>query len=309
MPTKTIRIATRTSPLAIWQAEHVARELHAIHSDLNIELVKMVTQGDRILDTSLSKVGGKGLFVKELEHGMLNDQADIAVHSMKDVPVQIPDGLCMQVIMQRENPHDAFVSNHYQNLAELPKNARVGTSSLRRASQIKVRYPGLEILDCRGNVNTRLKKLDDNQYDAIILAVAGLKRLGMNERIAGQLSIEESLPAIGQGAIGIECRDDDQELHQLLHRLNHAPTAVCVSAERTMNARLGGSCSVPIAGHAIIEKDEVYLQGLIAAPDGSAIYVAEASGIEPEQTGLAVAEGLLEQGAGKVLQALGLPGV
>ena len=217
MPTKTIRIATRTSPLAIWQAGHVARELHAIHSDLNIELVKMVTQGDRILDTSLSKVGGKGLFVKELEHGMLNDQADIAVHSMKDVPVQIPDGLCMQVIMQRENPHDAFVSNHYQNLAELPKNARVGTSSLRRASQIKVRYPGLEILDCRGNVNTRLKKLDDNQYDAIILAVAGLKRLGMNERIAGQLSIEESLPAIGQGAIGIECRDDDQEVHQLLH--------------------------------------------------------------------------------------------
>ncbi len=309
MPTNTIRIATRTSPLAIWQAEHVARELHAIHADLNIDLVKMVTQGDRILDTSLSKVGGKGLFVKELEHGMLNDEADIAVHSMKDVPVQIPDGLCMQVIMQRENPHDAFVSNHYQNLAELPDNARVGTSSLRRASQIKARYPELEILDCRGNVNTRLKKLDDNQYDAIILAVAGLKRLDMNERIAGQLSIEESLPAIGQGAIGIECRVDDQPLHQLLQSLNHAQTASCVSAERAMNARLGGSCSVPIAGHAVIEKDEVYLQGLIAAPDGSAIYVAESSGKDPEQTGLAVAEDLLEQGSGKILQALGLPGI
>lgn len=309
MSATTIRIATRTSPLAIWQAEHVASELQAIHPDVEVELVKMLTQGDRILDTSLSKVGGKGLFVKELEHGMLNDEADIAVHSMKDVPVQIPDGLCMQVIMQRENPLDAFVSNNFKSLAELPAGTKVGTSSLRRASQIKARFPELEIIDCRGNVNTRLKKLDDNQYDAIILAVAGLKRLGMDERIAGQLNIAESLPAIGQGAIGIECRVDDEQIHQLLADLNHTQTASCVSAERAMNARLGGSCSVPIAGHAVIDNDEVYLQGLIAAPDGSAIYTAEASGGEPEQTGLAVAEDLLEQGAGKVLQALGLPGI
>lgn len=309
MSANTIRIATRTSPLAIWQAEHVASELLAIHPDVEVELVKMVTQGDRILDTSLSKVGGKGLFVKELEHGMLNDEADIAVHSMKDVPVQIPEGLCIQVIMQRENPHDAFVSNNYKSLTELPASAKVGTSSLRRASQIKARFPQLEILDCRGNVNTRLKKLDENQYDAIILAVAGLKRLGMDERIAGQLSIEESLPAIGQGAIGIECRVDDEQIHKLLADLNHAQTTSCVSAERAMNARLGGSCSVPIAGHAVIDRNEVYLQGLIAAADGSAIYTAEATGNDPEQTGLAVAEDLLEQGAGKVLQALGLPGI
>ncbi len=309
MSITTIRIATRTSPLAIWQAEHVASKLQAIHSDIEIELVKMVTQGDRILDTSLSKVGGKGLFVKELEHGMLNDEADIAVHSMKDVPVQIPDGLCMQVIMERENPHDAFVSNNYKSLAELPESAKIGTSSLRRASQIKARFPQLEILDVRGNVNTRLRKLDDNQYDAIILAVAGLKRLRMDERIAGELTIEESLPAIGQGAIGIECRVDDEQLHQLLADLNHRHTATCVRAERALNARLGGSCSVPIAGHAVIDHGEVYLQGLIAAPDGTAIYTAETSGKDPEQAGLVVAEDLLEQGAGKILQALGLPGI
>ncbi len=309
MPASTLRIATRTSPLAIWQAEHVADALKAVHSDIKVELVKMVTQGDRILDTSLSKVGGKGLFVKELEHGMLNDEADIAVHSMKDVPIQIPEGLCLPVIMQRENPHDAFVSNQYTALSELPAGAKVGTSSLRRASQIKVHFPNLEVIDCRGNVNTRLAKLDEGQYEAIILAVAGLKRLDMEHRIASELSIEESLPAIGQGAIGIECRADDSKTQALISTLDHQATHSCVTAERALNFRLGGSCSIPIAGHAVLDQSEVHLQGLIASPDGSAVFLAESVGNDSEKVGLLVAEDLLQQGAGKVLQELGLPGV
>lgn len=309
MSSSTLRIATRTSPLAIWQAEFVANAICEKHSELDVSLVKMVTQGDRILDTSLSKVGGKGLFVKELEHGMLTDQADIAVHSMKDVPMQIPDGLCLPVILERENPHDAFVSNQYDSLADLPDGAKVGTSSLRRASQIKAKYPKLEIVDCRGNVNTRLRKLDENQYDAIILAVAGLKRLGMDERITSELDLKESLPAIGQGAIGIECREDDSRIESLLNHLSHGLTQQCVAAERAMNARLGGSCSVPIAGHAVIDQGEIYLQGLIAATDGSAIFSADARGKDPQKLGLMVARDLLEQGAGEILQELGLPGI
>jgi len=247
-----IRIATRKSPLAIWQAEHVAAQLKSHHPDLQIQLVKMVTQGDRVLDTPLTKVGGKGLFVKELEAGMLAGDADIAVHSMKDVPMLFPEGLCLPVIMARENPQDAFVSKFYSRLEDLPAGGVIGTSSLRRASQIKINFPHLKIKDCRGNVNTRLAKLDDGQYDAIILAVAGLTRLGMLDRITKALTVDQSLPAIGQGAIGIECRVADDDLISLLDKLDHAPTHLCVAAERALNERLGGSCEIPIAGHAAL---------------------------------------------------------
>ena len=306
MVNKTIRIATRQSPLALWQAEHVATRLQQAFPGLKTELVKMVTRGDKILDAPLAKVGGKGLFVKELEQGMLEGQADIAVHSMKDVPVEFPEGLHLAVILDREDPTDAFVSNRYCNLADLPGNARIGTSSLRRQCQIKEKFPQAEILSLRGNVNTRLAKLDAGEYDAIILASAGLKRLGMGERITATLSPEESLPAMGQGAVGIECRIDDAEIHEYLKVLHDECTTIRVRAERAMNARLNGGCQVPIAGFAEIQGDRLFMRGLVGSPDGSVIYRANADSTldQAEQLGQAIADDLLAQGAEKILHEL-----
>jgi hydroxymethylbilane synthase len=303
---KTIRIATRQSPLALWQAEHVAYRLQQAFPGLKTELVKMVTRGDKILDAPLAKVGGKGLFVKELEQGMLEGTADIAVHSMKDVPVEFPEGLHLAVILDREDPTDAFVSNNYRNLAELPVNARIGTSSLRRQCQIKEKFPHAEILSLRGNVNTRLAKLDAGEYDAIILASAGLKRLGMGDRITTQLSPEESLPAMGQGAIGIECRTDDADIHSYLAVLHDAGTSIRVTAERAMNARLNGGCQVPIAGFAEILGNQIFMRGLVGCPDGSIIYRAEATSPidQAEQLGMRIADDLLAQGAENILREL-----
>jgi len=301
-----LRIATRKSPLALWQAEHVTAQLKAAHPGLEIELLGMSTQGDKILDTPLAKIGGKGLFVKELEQGMLDGQADIAVHSMKDVPVHLPDGLHLPIIMEREDPHDAFVSNHYANLDALPEGARVGTSSLRRQCQLAARRPDLQIMPLRGNVNTRLKKLDDGDYDAIILAAAGLKRLGFGARIRDAISAEQSLPAIGQGAIGIECRSDDARINELIAPLHDTDTADRVRAERAFNERLEGGCQVPIGGHAVLEGDQLWLRGLVGTPDGSELIEGEIRGprADAQALGIALAEELLDRGAGRILKAL-----
>jgi len=301
-----IRIATRKSPLAMWQAEHVADALRSAHPGLQVEILGMSTQGDKILDTPLAKIGGKGLFVKELEERMLSGDADIAVHSMKDVPVELPAGLHLSVILEREDPRDAFVSNHHGSLADLPQGARVGTSSLRRQCQLADRRPDLEIVPLRGNVNTRLRKLDEGEYDAIILASAGLLRLGFAERIRGFIPTEDSLPAIGQGAIGIECRSDDARINALLQPLHHAPTAARVRAERAMNQRLEGGCQVPIGGHATLDGGEVFLRGLVGTVDGSEIVRAEIRGSEAdaEKLGTTLADELLEHGAGQILREL-----
>ncbi len=299
----TLRIATRQSPLALWQANFVKAELEKHFPELQIELVTMVTKGDIILDTPLAKIGGKGLFVKELELALLENRADIAVHSMKDVPMAFPEGLGLAVICEREDPRDAFVSNQYQSLDELPKGAVVGTSSLRRQCQLMAAYPHLEIKSLRGNVGTRLSKLDNGEYDAIILASAGLIRLGMPERIRSFISVEQSLPAAGQGAVGIETRLDDQRVLGYLAKLNHQPTAYRVIAERAMNAHLQGGCQVPIGGFATLENDELTLNALVGSLDGSTII--RASGVAPvdkaEQLGIEVATKLLAQGADKIL--------
>lgn len=301
-----IRIATRQSPLALWQAEHVAARLQQAFPQLKTELVKMVTRGDKILDAPLAKVGGKGLFVKELEQGILEGTADIAVHSMKDVPVEFPEGLHLAVILEREDPTDAFVSNKYRSLAELPADARIGTSSLRRQCQIKEKFPNAEIIALRGNVNTRLAKLDAGEFDAIILASAGLKRLGLESRIAAQLMPEESLPAVGQGAIGIECRVDDMQIHEYLKVLHDEDTSIRVRAERAMNARLNGGCQVPIAGFAEIISGRLVMRGLVGSPDGSVLYRAEAESSldDAEELGRAIADDLLAQGADRILREL-----
>jgi hydroxymethylbilane synthase len=302
----TLRIATRSSPLALWQAEEVSRRLKALYPDLDVQLVTMKTKGDKILDAPLAKVGGKGLFVKELEAGMLAGDADIAVHSMKDVPVEFPDGLELALIMEREDPHDAFVSNKYASLADMPDGAILGTSSLRRQTQINEKYPNLTINWLRGNVNTRLKKLDDGEYDAIILAAAGLKRLGFEQRIRATLPAEVSLPAIGQGAIGIETRSDDEAVKRLLAPLSDDSTTRRVLAERAMNETLQGGCQVPIAGYALLEGDELYLRGLVGEPDGSRVLRAEMRGPanDPVTLGIKLAQDLLAQGAGDILARL-----
>ncbi|MGZ8247051.1 hydroxymethylbilane synthase [Methylomagnum sp.] len=301
-----IRIATRQSPLALWQAEHVADRLRAAHPGLAVELVKMVTRGDKILDAPLAKVGGKGLFVKELEQGMFDGLADLAVHSMKDVPAELPDGLHLAAILEREDPRDAFVSNRHASLADLPHNARIGTSSLRRQCQLKLRLLGCETLNLRGNVGTRLDKLASENYDAIILAAAGLIRLGLAHRITEFLAPEISLPAVGQGAIGIECRRDDARVNQLLSVLHHAPTAICVTAERAFNQRLNGSCQVPIAGHAELSGDRLRLRGLVALPDGGEAVRGEVEGFatEAHALGVALADDLLSRGAERILKSL-----
>jgi len=303
---KTLRIATRSSPLALWQAEEVSRRLKSLYSDLDVQLVTMTTKGDKILDAPLAKVGGKGLFVKELEAGMLAGEADIAVHSMKDVPVEFPEGLELSLIMQREDPRDAFVSNNYQSLSDLPDGALVGTSSLRRQTQIRERYPQLRIDWLRGNVNTRLRKLDDGEFDAIILAAAGLKRLGFEGRIGSCLEPEESLPAIGQGAIGIEARSDDEAVRELIAPLADADTTLRVQAERAMNETLNGGCQVPLAGYAVLEGDQLYLRGLVGEPDGSVVLRAEIRGASHDAVSLGVklAEDLIRQGAGEILARL-----
>jgi len=302
-----IRIATRKSALALWQAEEVSRLLREAHDDsLRIELIKMTTTGDQLLQESLANQGGKGLFVKELERGLLKNNADIAVHSMKDVPIELPPTLHLPVILERANPRDAFVSNSYDNLDTLPNKAVVGTSSSRRACQIMAAYPHLEIKLLRGNVNTRLAKLDDGQYDAIILAVAGLQRLGFNDRIRSQLSTDISLPAIGQGAIGIECRENDVEVEKLIAPLNHTETNLCVTAERAISQSLEGGCQLPIAGYAQLSNNKLHLRSLVGMPDGSLLCRSEAQGphTNPIAIGQRVAAELRRQGADEILSAL-----
>lgn len=304
----TLRIATRKSPLALWQAEEVSRRLTTINPELKVELVGMTTLGDQLLDSPLSKIGGKGLFVKELEVGLLNGGADIAVHSMKDVPIMLPPGLHLPVIMERADPHDALVSNHYASFDDMPADARVGTSSLRRQAQVSARYPGFRILTLRGNVNTRLAKLDAGNYDAIILATVGLQRLGFDDRITAVLTPEQSLPAIGQGALGVECREDDERINALLAPLNDPDTHTRVAAERAMNNRLNGGCQMPVAGFAELDGERLRLRGLIAYPDGHRVISDEITGpaADAENLGTQLAETLLQQGADRILRDLGL---
>lgn len=296
-----ITIATRESPLALWQANHVAARLRALHPELEVELLGMTSRGDQLLDKPLYKVGGKGLFVKELETALLDGRADIAVHSMKDVPMALPEGLTLGVILEREDPRDAMVG--LPGMDALPEGARVGTSSLRRACQLRRHRPDLDIGFLRGNVNTRLSKLDAGEFDAIILACAGLIRLGMGERIAATIPPEISLPAGGQGAVGVEYRDDDTRVAELLAPLNHDRTALCVRAERACVKRLDGGCDVPIASYAELDGDEIWLRARVGASDGGELLLTEHRGADPEAIGIAAAEALLAQGADALLAA------
>ena len=306
----TLRIATRKSPLAMWQAEHIKARLLALYPQLTVELVTFTTQGDKILDVPLAKIGGKGLFVKELEAAMLDGRADIAVHSMKDVPMEFPEGLELGVICTRENPQDAFVSNRYKTIEELPQGAVVGTSSLRRQCQIQQQRPDLIIKSLRGNVQTRLSKLDAGEFDAIILAAAGLLRMEMQDRIASFIPAEQSLPAGGQGALGIEWRvgnnDHDRAIQELIKPLHDDITASCVLAERALNRRLQGGCQVPIACYAERTGEQLWLRGLVGSVDGKTILRTERRGLasDAEAMGIDAAEHLLAQGAGAILSAV-----
>lgn len=306
MASDLIRIATRRSPLALWQAEFVRDSLLARNPGLRVELVGIATRGDKILDTPLAKIGGKALFVKELETAMLSGEADIAVHSMKDVPMEFPPGLFLPVICEREDPRDAFVSNTYRSIEELPQGARVGTASLRRQCQLLSLRPDLQIGTLRGNVGTRLGKLDAGEFDAIVLAAAGLLRLKLDERIAQFIPETTSLPAGGQGAVGIECREDAQHVIDLLQPMHHRDTADRVIAERALNKRLQGGCQVPIACYAELDGDQLHLRGLVGDVDGSRILRAERRGHrnDAEAMGIAAAEDLLAQGADEILAAL-----
>ena len=301
-----LRIATRESPLALWQANYVKAALESAHPGLVVTLVPMTTRGDQILNSPLSLIGGKGLFIKELEVALLEDRADIAVHSMKDVPMEFPEGLGLVTICEREDYRDAFVSNHYASVDELPQGAVVGSSSLRRQCQLRAYRSDLVIRDLRGNVGTRLGKLDAGEFDAIILASAGLIRLGMPERIRQFLEPELSLPAGGQGAVGIESRLDDAATRELLQPLHHEPTAVCVRAERAMNMRLQGGCQVPIAAFAQLDGDQLHLRGLVGTVDGQRILRSQISGAShmAEDLGEILADDLLRQGASAILEAL-----
>lgn len=306
MSSREIRIATRKSALALWQAEYVKACLEQAHPGLRVSLVPMVSRGDKLLDAPLAKIGGKGLFVKELETALLENEADIAVHSMKDVPMDFPEGLGLFCICEREDPRDAFVSNTYDSLDALPPGSVVGTSSLRRQAQLLARRPDLKIHFLRGNVNTRLAKLDAGEYDAIILAAAGLIRLGFEARIRASISVDDSLPAGGQGAVGIECRTADAEIHALLAPLHHRETALRVIAERALNKHLNGGCQVPIACYAILEDEQLWLRGLVGQPDGGCLLRAEAraTAADAEALGVQVAEALLAQGADDILRAV-----
>ena len=300
---KTLRIATRKSPLALWQSEHVADLLRRAHPGLEVELVPLSTRGDEILDRSLSAIGGKGLFLKELELAMQRGDADCAVHSLKDVPMELEPGFALPAVIERADFADAFVSNDHRDLAALPRGARIGTSSLRRQAQLRALRPDLVLGDLRGNVNTRLAKLDAGEHDAIVLACAGLQRLGLDERIRSRLQAPEWLPAPAQGAIAIECRDDRPELAALLAVLDHAPTRTCVEAERAMNRALHGSCHVPVAALAQLAGDALVLQGLVGDAGTGRLVRAEASGQAhaPEALGGEVAAMLLARGAGALL--------
>ncbi len=298
-----LRLGTRKSPLALWQAEHVQARLQSLHPGLTVELVRITTEGDRILDRSLARVGGKGLFIKELEQALEDGRIDLAVHSLKDMTVTLPPGMRLAAVLEREDPRDAFVSVRYAGLAELPAGARIGTASLRRQCQIRAAYPSLKVEMLRGNVNTRLAKLDAGDYDAILLAGAGLKRLGFAARIRRLLDPGECLPAVGQGAISIESRDRDDEVNHLLSALNHAPTRTCVTAERAMNAALEGGCQVPIGGYAILEGDQLFLRGLVGEPDGSRVIRGEVRGpaSRADDLGRQLARDLLARGAREIL--------
>ena len=305
-PPARLVIASRESALAMWQAEHIRDRLRALYPQTEVSILGMTTQGDQILDVSLSKIGGKGLFVKELETALADGRADLAVHSLKDVPMVLPEGFVLAAIGEREDPHDAFVSNLHQDLDALPAGSVVGTSSLRRESQLRARYPHLVIEPLRGNVQTRLRKLDEGQYAAIILAAAGLKRLGLSSRIRSVISSDDSLPAVGQGALGIECRADRSDVIAALQPLHDADTAACVLAERAMSRALNGSCQVPLGGFATVTDDALHMRGFVANPDGSGMIRAEAKGdaANPEALGKQIAGELLEQGAGAILAAL-----
>lgn len=302
----TIIIATRESPLALWQANWVKARLEALHPQLSVHLLGMTTTADKMLSTPLYKVGGKGLFVKELEEALLSKRADIAVHSMKDVPMELPPGLCVPVMCEREEPRDVFVSNQYESLDELPEGAVIGTSSLRRQSQLLALRPDLKTAFLRGNVNTRLAKLDNGEYAAIVLAAAGLIRLNFESRIRSYLSLEQSLPAAGQGVMGIECRDDDEQTKNLIAPLNDLTSFLTVSAERAMCRYLGGGCQVPIGAFAELAGQQVTLSGLVATPDGQRILRARATAIaeRAEELGIVVAKDLLQQGAQAILDTL-----
>ena len=304
----TLRIATRESPLALWQAEHVRARLQAVHLQLAVELVPMTTQGDRLLGSSLAAIGGKGLFVKELEQAMLEGRADIAVHSMKDVPVEQPDGLVLTAYLQGEDPRDAFVSNAHASLDALPQGAHVGTSSLRRQTQLRRLRPDLRVSELRGNVGTRLRKLDEGQYDAILLAAAGLIRLGLADRIRERFDVERFVPAIGQGIVGIECREGDARTRALLTPLHDLDSEHRLAAERAMNARLGGACQVPVAGHAVFLGEHLRLTGLVGAPDGSTLVrrAIEGPRAEAATLGERLAQELLDAGARTILAPLGI---
>ncbi|EAR20824.1 hydroxymethylbilane synthase [Nitrococcus mobilis] len=303
MSRRRLRIATRKSPLALWQAEHVAAELRRRYPELEVELVAMTTRGDRILDTPLARIGGKALFVKELERGIWEGRADIAVHSIKDVPAELPEGMHLPVVLEREDPCDAFVANLYQDLAALPIGARVGTASLRRECQLRAQRPDLRVGTLRGNVQTRLAKLESGKFDAIVLAAAGLRRLGLAERIRCTLTPEQSLPAVGQGALGIECRSDDREINELIAPLTHSPSYLRITAERAVNARLEGSCQVPIAAFAVLDGSNIWLRALVGSRDGSCVLRGEIRG--PAGTGVSLggqlAEDLLSRGAAELL--------
>jgi len=303
MSKKLIKIATRKSPLALWQAYFVRDQLLAHHEDLQVELIKMTSKGDKILDVPLAKVGGKGLFVKELEAGLLAGDADIAVHSMKDVPVDFPEGLHLAIICEREDPRDAFVSNTFAQLDDLPQGAVVGTSSLRRQSQLLKYRPDLQIKFLRGNVNTRLQKLDDGEYDAIILAAAGLIRLEMKDRISSYLTTEQSLPAMGQGAVGIECRVEDQLTQELIAPLGHEETTIRLTAERALNKHLEGGCQVPIGGFAELADNKISMRAFVGSPDGKDLVEGSISGPaeDAEQLGIQLADDLLARGAREIL--------
>lgn len=306
MTSFSLRIATRQSPLALWQAEYVKAQLEQIHPRLIVELVPMVTKGDIILDTPLAKIGGKGLFVKELEQALLDGRADIAVHSMKDVPIDFPKGLDLVTICERDDPRDAFVSDGYANIDALPQGAIVGTSSLRRQSQLLAMRPDLVIKQLRGNLGTRLKKLDNGEFDAIILAAAGLKRLGLHQRIRTEIAPEQILPAVGQGAVGIECRIDDTRVRKLLAPLSHTETTYRVLCERAMNTHLQGGCQVPIGSYAELKGDQIHLRALVAETDGANIIRGEITGPlkDVEALGIKLATQLLDDGARAILEKL-----
>jgi hydroxymethylbilane synthase len=299
-----IIIATRGSMLALWQAEWIKSQIKNIHPDMEVELNKIKTTGDKILDVPLAQVGGKGLFVKEIEEAMLRGEADLAVHSMKDVPTDLPEGLHLSAICKREDPRDAFIAGAgISSFNNLPQGGRVGTSSLRRMCQLLNKRPDIKITQLRGNVDTRLRKLDEGEFDAIILATAGVKRLGYEAKITEKISTEISLPAIGQGAVGIECRTDDEFINDLLSKLNHEETWICVSAERAFLKKLEGGCQVPIAAYAQLKDGQLIIEGLVGSIDGKTLIKSSMQGKpeDAEPLGTALAENLLSQGAGEIL--------